>query len=517
MKKTLVPVKTSPKSYQVVFNSKYGNNKSALPTYGYSVAVTTVTSQTSIIIGANTFNYYSPILNTTNVTYLTPTTNTITTPLLVNAWNANTRAVGTATAPSATVVLTSIAFFCSPTNPPISNMVLTTVTNSNQIPLISSVGVSSIQVGDQIQFGNDRTTITSTTVTAIDTINNIITTADNKTLTANTVLTFFNANTTPIMKFSNNVDYQIDWTLLEKGKYKGNISMEYFYTFNGVLVGSNTQAPPNIYMNLGVNLNTFEAGNPTISNNLGGGVSNFVGTLTPSLTNVLNIAYYNTSSKTINDFYLESRPTSNTVNISFFTHQNTTNQSIFTKTLWTDGAGFADYTLTLFLERLPDDKLPFYNIVFNARCATAINLGANFIQSFYWNRFLPEGRYKCSYYVVSTQQSPTSTSTSNGLISVSQLYWNIPITNTFEVGSPDGINQTQNIWSLGTLNYFVKSPTAYISWITNTTSNFPFIIQLPYQNNVQLRCLNSYDKTINIISTSFPYYTLCLKMELLPN
>lgn len=513
MKKPLIPVKTSPNSYQVVFNSKYGNNKSALSIYGYSTAITTITSQTSIVIPLNTINYFFPIISGTNTIFLTPTTNTITTPLLVNGANGVTRVVSTATAPSDTIVSTSIAYYCSSINPPIVNMVLYTYTNTNIIALISSVGFSSIQIGDTIQFGNDRTL--TATVSGKDSVNNIVTINENLPIvTANTVLTFFNANTTPIMKFSNNVDYAIDWTLLEKGKYRGNVSMEYFFTQNNVLISSNTQSLPNIFLNLGVNLNTFEAGNPSISNNLGGGVSNFVGTLTPSGSTINSTPYYSTSSKTINDFYLESRPTSNTVNISFFTQQNSTNQSIFTKTLWTDGAGFNDYTLTLFLERLPDDTLPFYNVVFNARCATVLQIGANFIQSFYWNRFLPDGRYKCSYYVVSTQQTPTSTSISNGLISVSQLYWNIPITNTFEVGSPDGVNQTQNIWSLGTLNYYVKSG----GWfITNTTSNFPFIISRPYQTNVQLRCLNSYDKTVNVISTQFPYYILCLKMELLPN
>jgi len=516
----VIPVKISPNSYQVVFNSKYGSNKSALPVYSYSTEISTITSQTNITIKSNSSgNYYFPIITTNTITYLTPTTNTISSPaVVVNSINQNTRVIGTTTAPNVTIVSTSIAFFCSTTNPPIANMVLTATTNSNLIPLISSVGMSSISIGDQIQFGNDRTTITSSTVTAIDTILNTVTIADNKTIPANTILTFFNATTQPILKYANNVDYQIDWTLLEKAKYKGNVSMEYFFTTNNILTGSNTQMLPHIYLNLGVDLNTYEAGCPSIANNLGGTNSNFVGVLTPApipLPSTLTTPYFTTSSKTTNDFYINQRPTSNTANISFFTQQNATIQSIFTKTLWMDGAGFSDYTLTLNLERIPDETLPFYNVVFNARCATLVNNASNFIQSFYWDKFLPEGKYRCSYYIVSTAQTATSTQVTSGLIVVNQLYWNIPITNTFELGSPDGVNQTQSIWSLGTMNNFVRNQ-IFQSWITYTTANFPFIISRPYQTNVQFRCLSSYDKAINLISTAYPYYTLCLKMELLP-
>lgn len=497
--------------YQIVFNSKYGVNISQLPTYSQIRTITSVTSTTIFIYGLNTETHFTPFILSTAVIFITPVLNTITAIVNVTAQTPASRTVTIASA--RTFTTSSIAVFLDRTNPAIPNMTLLAETNSTTFTLIASTGMSSVSVGDEVQFGNDRTTILSAMVTNISTNLLTITIDSERTIPINTIVTFFKTTTAPVMKYANNVNYEIDWTTIQRGKYKGSVMMEMWYG----AFGAYTAVPPQIFLDLGININTFEAGNPNFANNLGGTSSNYVGIMN-STGGLLVNTYLRTSQDTTSEFFMEWSPANKPVNISLYGNGPTgatTNQNILTKPLWTDGQGCGENILTLTLERLPDDTLPFYNILFNSRASTTpinSNMASNFIQSFYW-QVLPDGNYKCSYYTMGTVLSAT---TANGtiagsLIIVNQLYWNIPIPNTIEAGND--VTKPTNIWSLGILYNKIQS-ISYPFWTTGFSQNSPFIISKPQINNVQFRCLTNWDKSVNQLSGSqFPHYILCLRME----
>jgi len=510
----LKPEKIRDDAYQVTFNSKLGVNVGQPSLYSQSSVISSVTSTTVFVYTAfPSTNYYYPSVVISGVIFCTPTTNTISNLVNISNLSPSTRTATIALAPTPAYDTTSRAVFVNRNNPPTAiNMCLSATTNSSTIPFIATTMVSTISVGDSVQFGNDTTTILPAVVTAIAGDLLSITIDGTRSIPINTIITIYKTTNLPVMVFRNNLNYQMDWSLLEKGKYKGSFSME---IFSPNWAGSNLAIPIQVYLNMGVNTNTLEAGNPNFSNNLGGiASSSFIGVVNASQLS----AYFLTNNNQNSPFYMRQTPKSNIVNIQLVGNAITLfNGNILTnKVLWTDSAGCGDYMLTLLLERLTEEDLPFYNIIFNSRFSSGATatLANTFTQSINWS-VLPQGRYKCSYYVLGLSNTSTAlTNITSGTTMVNMLYSNIPISNTIESGNEDGTNRFSNQFCMG---LFSNYNFGLSFWTTLFSQNFPFVISRPENNNVTFRILTNMDRTLNVLTgTIFPHSLICLRMELLP-
>lgn len=519
-KEPLVPVKVRDGLYKVIFNSKNSINKSQPSVYSQSVSITSITSTTVFIHTYNPVGYYVPQITTTSVIFVTPVANTISNAVVLSVYVLSNRTTTVATAPTTAYTLSSIPVFVSTTNPPVVNMNSAVVTNSTTIPLIATTNMGNVVVGNQVHFGNDPTAILPSTIVSVapDLLSIVI--SDSRTLPANTVITIIQDATPPIMTYKNNCNYAMDWGLMEQGKYKCNFSFEMPNT-NWAL--NSVYSPVHIYLNMGVNINNYEAGNPNIANNNGGTSSNYIGFAYSIATNIAN-PYLSTTSKSNCEFFINRIPSNNTTtNISLYGIPFVaTNLNIYNKTLWSAGSGCLDYVLTVTFERVPDTQLPFYNIIFNSRYAQTpggTNIPSNIIQSFNWS-VLPEGRYKCSYSVVTSNTSAGTTNATYTQTMINMLYSNLPTgESVWECGNEDGSTRFSNqIGYMGLFYHYVLGSTNASWWLSYRQANGEFIISRPQNNNVQFRCLINYDKSINVMTGSqFPHYTLILHMEKLPD
>lgn len=497
--------------YKIIFSSKSGSPKVPTQIYSINGQITTVVNQFTFQYA--TFNGHQPQAGM-GLYIIDPTLNTVSQLCVIVSYaiasNTNPRISITANASSVFITLSCFCVIVDFNNPPVISMCNLATTNSTTVTLKFSTYMSTVSVGDTIQFGNNTTTIPTAIVSAISEDLLTITLNSARSVPVNTVLTFIKPTHNSLIKYKNNVDYQIDWSVMEQGKYRGNFAMELPY--NNV-VATTALAIPLIHFNAGTDIKNYEASFPTTASTMGGISSRFIGSLTFDTTFV-SLPMLRSFIHSNPDFLMDNIPKNNNlVNIQILGYVSNTS-NVYNKPLWVDGStGCGDYVLTLFLEKVTDSTLPFYNIVFNSKVATLPNTyHNNFIQSFNWN-VLPEGKYKCSFYTMSGHtQSVLQVGTT---YPINMIYSNISLTNTFEVGNSDGSIQTFNSNCLGVFANVAPTSTP-ITWITPFSLNHPFVITRPQNNNVNFTVVSNLDKVLTLYAGNiFPQYILVLHMELI--